>query len=113
MLSSKLLLIYIAVLIFENSAQDRSTSCKGIQTCNGCVQTNSCIWCLDPAYKQARCFNNNNSTTQECKNTYDARNVQTIVDNVSLTKAKKGGKIVQLQPQKIKVNLRKGMYESL
>lgn len=113
MLSSKLLLVYITVLIFGNLAQERSSSCKGIQKCNECVQTNNCTWCLDPGYKQARCFNNNNSTTQKCIDPYDAKNVQAIVANVSLTKAEKGGKIVQLQPQKIKLNLRKGMYESL
>ncbi|XP_047349919.1 integrin beta-PS-like isoform X2 [Vespa velutina] len=109
------LLPIIVILVSAEQKKDPDSLCALQETCGKCLQTSNCVWCSTNAFGMngqiVRCVTRDKFQREGnlwCKNSdvIDIKSTMTILENRPLSSSK-GENPVQIQPQRIKLRLRK------
>nr|XP_050851498.1 integrin beta-PS-like [Vespula vulgaris]XP_050851499.1 integrin beta-PS-like [Vespula vulgaris] len=112
-----LFLFFLPFVIILVSAEqkDPDSLCASQETCGKCLQTSKCVWCSTNAFGMngqiVRCVTRDKFRREGnlwCKRSdvVDIANTMTILENLPLSSSK-GQNPIQLQPQRIKLRLRR------
>merc|ERR1719370_2219082 len=123
LLWSSLLFLLLASAVTQDVEE-----CESKKGCGSCIQTPGCQWCSQISQENKKgkcysafadltdkCFRTNSSNYVESNYVENPENKLTIIKNENLTEANSEAetsqKLVQLQPQKIKLKLRKDVSQ--
>ncbi|XP_014600603.1 PREDICTED: integrin beta-PS-like [Polistes canadensis] len=103
------------IILVSGEYKDSESICASQETCGKCLQTPKCVWCSTNSFGQneqiVRCVTREKLLKEGdlwCKkhDVVDIQNSMTIIENLPLSSVK-GKNPVQIQPQRIKLRLRK------
>ncbi|KAI4504441.1 hypothetical protein M0802_000912 [Mischocyttarus mexicanus] len=103
------------IILVSGEYKDSESICTSQETCGKCLQHPKCVWCSTNTFELneqiVRCVTREKLLKEGdlwCKknNVVDIKNSMTIIENLPLSSIK-GKNSVQIQPQRIKLRLRK------
>ncbi|XP_015190709.1 PREDICTED: integrin beta-PS-like [Polistes dominula] len=109
------LFLFSIIILVSGEYKDSESICASQETCGKCLQTPKCVWCSTNTFGQngqiVRCVTREKLLKEGdlwCKkdDVVDIQNSMTIIENLTLSSIK-GKNPVQIQPQRIKLRLRK------
>lgn len=108
----KIFTILFVLLTLESAlSKDDSNPCENKLNCKDCIQTANCHWCLQPEFKQARCFPGEFLKKNYCPDKFvqKLQNSLTVIEDKELSEALKATEnVVQIKPQKVSLKLKIG-----
>nr|AEN94570.1 beta-integrin [Scylla paramamosain] len=120
MVAAVVLAVVIAAVCGEQQSQGQE--CRAQRTCDKCIQTKGCSWCINPqSGDRCQLAANFNASFCNANDIRNPHNTVTLVQNEELTGTiqknrkewDKNAEIYQLKPQRVKLQLRKGMPQKL
>lgn len=118
-LAAAMLAVLVAAAVSQ-SQQSYAPDCRAQRTCDQCIQTAGCAWCINVTSGD-HCQPNQTATCASNDDKRDPQNQVEYVQDKPLTGATKSNKkdgdpdaeIYQLKPQRVKLKLRKGETQKL